>query len=350
MAIRGAAAGKVSLAVDFAGQVAGRAHAALARAPARRFSIGGAQFDILTSPLGHEQLSRAFLQGGRGQVREGVHSIFVWDGTDPRVGPPHRPWGETGHEPLGVVAAYSDSRIRCAFDIHTSSLIVHDRERHCSYTWYPDIASLPAWAKASPFRIPLSWLLNRHEMQMVHGAAVAIDGSAVLLAGAGGSGKSTTALACALAGMGYLGDDYCAVDPQRRTVHMIYRTAKAFPRTLGMLPRLNRLVVNADRITEEKGVIFFEADDLNLIHSAGLAAILLPRISIDGRTAVTPASRADAMRALLPSTVGGLMGGTGFTPKALLKLVHDIPVFTMDLGTDLAAVIDAVSSVIERWR
>lgn len=315
-----------------------------------RFSIGDAHFDILTSALGHEELSRAFLHADQGQHRGKPHSISVWDGTDPRVGPPCRPWGETGHEPLGVVAAYSDSRVRCAFDVHTSSLIVFDRDRHCSYTWYPDIASLPAWAKASPFRIPLSWLLNQREMQMVHGAAVSIDGSAVLLAGAGGSGKSTTALACALAGMGYLGDDYCAVDPQQRTVHMIYRTAKVLSRTLEMLPRLNRLVVNADKITEEKGVIFFEADDLSLVHSANLAAILLPRISIDGRTALTPASRADAMHALLPSTVGGLMGGTEFTPRALLKLVRDVPVFTIDLGTDLAAVIDTVASAIERGR
>lgn len=276
--------------------------------------------------------------------------MFAWDGTGATAGPPCRPWGETGHEPLGVVADYSDERIRCAFDVHTSSLIVFDRERRCSYTWYPDIASLPTWAKASPFRIPLSWLLNQHGIQMVHGAAVSIGGSAVLLAGAGGAGKSTTALACALAGMGYLGDDYCAVDPERRTVHMVYRTAKALPGTLGMLPRLNQWVVNADKIAEEKGIIFFAADDLALVHSADLTAILLPRLSNDGRTHVAAAARADAMRALLPSTIGGLMGGTDFTPKALLKLVQDVPAYTIGLGTDLAAIIDAVSSTIERSR
>lgn len=350
MAVRAAAAGAVSLAVDFANQVADRAGAALARAASMRFSIGDAHFDILTSALGHEELSRAFLQADQGQHRGKPHSISVWDGTDPRVGPPCRPWGETGHEPLGVVAAYSDSRVRCAFDVHTSSLIVFDRDRHCSYTWYPDIASLPAWAKASPFRIPLSWLLNQCDMQMVHGAAVSIDGSAVLLAGAGGSGKSTTALACALAGMGYLGDDYCAVDPARSTVHMVYRTAKALPGTLKMLPSLNQWVVNADKIAAEKGVIFLDAADLDLVHSARLTAILLPRVATDGETRVTAASRAEAMRALLPSTIGGLMGGTDYTPKALLNLVQGVPAFTIDLGSDLAAVIDAVSSAIGQAR
>lgn len=350
MAVRAAAAGAVSLAVDFANRVADRASTALARASSTRFSIGDVDLEIVASALGHQQLDRAFLRVEHGKHGGKPHAISVWDGTDPRIGPPCRPWGETGHEPLGVVSAYSDSRVRCAFDVHTSSLIVFDRVQHCSYTWYPDIASLPAWAKASPFRISLSWLLNQHGMQMVHGAAVSVDGSAVLLAGAGGSGKSTTALACALAGMGYLGDDYCAVDPARQTVHMVYRTAKALPATLHMLPRLNRWVVNADKIAAEKGVIFFDAADINLVHSAKLAAILLPCVSTDGQTRITTASRADAMRALLPSTIGGLMGGTEYTPKALLKLVQQVPAFTIDLGTDLAAVVDAISSAIGKAR
>lgn len=337
----------MSLAADFADRMADRARLALAQAPARRFSIGEARFDILASAATHEQLSRAFPKPDAAAQSAGSHAMSVWDGTDPQRGPPDRPWGDTSHEPLGVVAAYSDSRVRCAFDVHTSSLIVYDRERRRSYTWYPDIASLPAWAKASPFRVPLSWLLNQSALQMVHGAAVSIAGRAVLLAGAGGSGKSTTALACALAGMGYLGDDYCAVDPERKTVHMVYRTAKAFPHTLRMLPGLARWVVNADKIAEEKGVIFLDPADLDLVHTAALTAILLPRISTDGRTQVAPASRADAMRALLPSTVGGLMGGTEFTPKALLKLVQDVPAFAIELGSDLAAITDAVSSTIE---
>jgi hypothetical protein len=274
--------------------------------------------------------------------------MSVWDGTDPQVAPPYRPWGDTGHEPLGVVADYSDSRVRCAFDVHTSSLIVYDREAHRSYTWYPDIAGLPIWAKASPFRIPLSWLLNQFGKQMVHGAAVSIGGRAALLAGAGGSGKSTTALACALAEMGFLGDDYCAIDPDCGTVHMVYRTAKALSSTLQMLPRLKQWVVNVDKIGKEKAIIFFDSADLDLVHTADVVAILLCRVSADGRTRIVAASRTDAMRALLPSTIGGLMGGTEFTPRALLRLVQEFPAFTIDLGTDIGGVTEAVSSAIQR--
>lgn len=347
MAVCAAAAGVVSAAADFADKVAERAQAVLGEAPAMYFSIGAARFAVRASARDHAHLSRALPPAEANGHNGADHAISVWDGCNAGVAPPERPWGDTAHEPLGVVAAYSDDRIRCAFDIHTSSLIVYDRERRRSYAWYPDIAALPAWAKASPFRIPLSWLLNEAGLQMVHGAAVARDGRAVLLAGGGGAGKSTTALACALAGMGYLGDDYCAIDPQLVSAHMVYRTAKALPGTLKMLPRLDRHVVNADKITEEKGVIFFESTDLNLVRSAGLCAILLPRVSTEVSTRVVPTTRADAMRALLPSTIGGLMGGTEFTPKALMKLVRELPAFTLELGTDLDSVIGAIDSIIE---
>jgi len=339
----------VSPAVSFARQVADRAETALPQASSRRFSIGDVGFEVVASSTGQRHLSRAFWPFESGAAEPSLsHSILAWDGTDASIGPPPRPWGESGHEPLGIVAAYSDSRVRCALDIHTSTLILHDREQHRSFTWYPAIADLPTWAKASPFRIPLSWLLNEHGMQMVHGAAVSLNGRAVLLAGPGGSGKSTTALACAFAGMGYLGDDYCAVEPEKRTVHMVYRTAKALRATVRMLPVLEDKIVNPDKVAEEKGIMFFDADDVALVHSADLGAILLPRISSDGRSRLQSASRRDAMHALLPSTVGGLMGGTDFTAKALLRLVQNVPAFTMELGTDLEGVKDAVSSVLER--
>src|SRR5262249_43157012 len=160
---------------------------------------------------------------------------------------------------------------------------------------------LPAWAKASPFRIALSWLLNRNGMQMVHGAAVSVGNKAALLAGAGGAGKSTTALACALAGMGYLGDDYCAVEPSSRKVHMVYRTAKVLSPTVAMLPALRHWLANRDRIGLEKGVMFLKTGDVQLVRSATLSAIMLPHLSSEGRTHIFPASPADAIRAILPS-------------------------------------------------
>ena len=83
--------------------------------------------------------------------------------------------------------------------------------------WARDAEALPRWETAAPLRTLLRWAL-RSGLHLVHAAAVVGARGAALLAGASGAGKSTTALAAAQAGLGYVGDDYCAVelgDPPR---------------------------------------------------------------------------------------------------------------------------------------
>jgi hypothetical protein len=260
--------------------------------------------------------------------------------------PPKAPWTATAPEPLGFVASHSDENLRCAIDIHTDSLLISDFAVGRSYTWYPRIDALPAWAKASPFRIPLSWLCNRHNMQIVHGAAVGIDGRAVLLVGDGGSGKSTTALACALAGFQYLGDDYCAVEPSQGRVHMVYRTAKLFETSLDLLPSMTERVENRHLMQQEKGVSFLDPSHVAFSPTATLSAILLPRVGNVSGPVVYPATRQDVVKAVLPSTIGGLMGGTRVTPRMIMELVRSLPAYHLVLGPDLRAVVDLVAEKV----
>ena len=329
----------------FANAVATRALSALSRRPTRTetFSIGPVGFQ-LTAPAGppNDWMGRAFASGA-GVADTAPHRLTVWDGTAAEDVPPRPPWDEAALGPLGVVASHSSDSVRCAVDIYTDSLIVSDFAQGCSHTWYPDISALPPWAKASPFRIPLSWLCNRRRLQIVHGAAVGLGGRAVLLVGDGGSGKSTTALACALAGFDYLGDDYCAVEPEARKVHMVYRTAKLFKGSLDLLPSMSDRVENRDRIDVEKGVAFLEPDHVKLARSAELSAILLPRVGDPGLPIISPATHEDAIKAVLPSTIGGLMGGTSVTPRLIMELVRSVPAFHLALRPDITAVVDAVA-------
>jgi hypothetical protein len=330
----------------FADDVARRASSALS--PETRsevFSIGAVAFELVASRAPDAWLGGAFPRMTQHPGdKVAPHRLSVWDGTDAASAPPDRPWGPSAHEPLGVVAAFSNDNVRCAFDLHTSSLIVYNYLRNSYYCWFPRIAELPAWAKASPFRVALSWLCNLHGVQIVHGAAVAVDGKAVLLAGSGGSGKSTTALACAISGMSYLGDDYCAVEPAAGKVHMVYRTAKVLGSTLAMLPSLAPWLVNGDRLGVEKGVMFLDSSQVALARSAQLSAILLPRLGRGARARLTPATRNEALAAVLPSTIGGLMGGTSATPRAIMQLVRSAPAFHLELGADLESVVGVVAS------
>src|SRR5262249_49065941 len=71
-----------------------------------------------------------------------------------------------------------------------------------------------------------AWLAGRG-LQVLHAAAVAFAGRGVLLVGPGGAGKTTAALACALAGGDFLGDDLCAVEAGGiPRVHSLFGTVK----------------------------------------------------------------------------------------------------------------------------
>ncbi|HWA44638.1 MAG TPA: hypothetical protein VHA10_15585 [Hypericibacter adhaerens] len=335
----------------FAEAVAVRCEAALGQRKIRSdsYRIGSLTFR-LTAPAdaGGRWIGSAFLPAETDSIAASGYRLQVWDGIAAETAPPARPWGPMAHEPLGLIEGFCDEAVRCAFDIHTSSLTVHHAANNAGYLWYPELAALPAWAQASPFRIPLSWFANRHGQQIVHAAAVAVDGRAALIAGGGGAGKSTTALACALSGMSYLGDDYCVIEPAARKVHMLYQSAKLLRSSLDMLPAVRPWLANADRVEREKGVMFLDPSRLPLTPSAEVAAILLPRVTGAARTTLRKGSSRDALHAILPSTIGGLMGGTAATPRLLMALAASAPVYHIDLGSEIASVPDTVASVLER--
>lgn len=351
MAIRDSDSEIITEAEAFAEAVSERAAARLARSGICRgtLSIGGLGFELF-EPISNEdrRLSRAFLSWTP-QLQEvkpsPLHRLTVWDGTSRDVAPPKLPWSYTYKGPsLGVVGAYSNHAMRCAFDAETNSIVIYDTVKNTSHTWFPSIAELPAIATTSPFRIALSWHCSLNGLQFVHGAAVAIGDRAVLLAGAAGSGKSTTALACALDGLGYLADDYCAVEPGAGKIHMVYRTAKVSRSTLAMLPAVEPWITNRGERGTDKDVIFLDPGIVRLVHSAELVAILLPRVGTERTTKISPATRIEAVRAILPSTIMQLMGGTPKTPELILKLAQSVPAFHLSLGTDLAALTGAIAS------
>ena len=353
MAGSGAAQGIIETKA-FAAAVARRASCALAKVGSRCevFGIGGLRFQLVgpSEDRGH-WLGRAFPrtapEPGDRSSPASLHQLLVWDGTAEDELPPNPPWAPADQTQFGLIGGFSDQPIRCAFDTGTNSLSVYNFADDVSYTWFPSIAALSTWVTAIPFRTVLSWHCNLHGMQLVHGAAVALGGKAVLLAGQGGAGKTTTVLASALAGLGYIGDDYCAVEPDKALIHMVYRTAKTWRPTLDFLPALEPLIVNPHELPDKKGIMFFEDDDLTLVRSAQLAAILLPRFGTERGTKALPATHADAIRAILPSTILGLLGGTSATPRLIMQLAHSVPVFHLELGTDIEAVPDAIAQLLE---
>lgn len=197
-------------------------------------------------------------------------------------------------------------------------------------TSYPMATALASWAVASGL-----W--------PVHAAAVAFDGRGVLLVGDSGAGKSTSALACALAGAELLGDDLCIVDPTRRVVHSWYGTVKVHSDSaaiLGISPSA-RLGINP----MGKSVIAVrDLPAVEMVSSAPLHAIVVLR-SPDPTADRRVPNAAQAVTALRPTALP-VPGGLGPWLRDAATIVGTVPTVELPLLPsldDMVAAIDDVS-------
>ena len=126
----------------------------------------------------------------------------------------------------GHVRGYNEGTIRTALgaNIHTLSML--DKDRDLGFYWLHQACPLPPYERAAPLRAIFHWWFQDRGFHVLHAGAAGTDGGAVLLAGKGGAGKSTAALACLGAGLSYLGDDHCLVKQnQDPCVYSLYNSA-----------------------------------------------------------------------------------------------------------------------------
>jgi hypothetical protein len=214
-----------------------------------------------------------------------------------------------------------------------------------------DESPLPYWEAGSPFRNILHAWLSAEGIQFIHGGAVGDSGGGVLLAGRGGSGKSTTTLRCLEAGMVYAGDDYCAVDVRSPLhLHSIYNTAKLLPQDVDRFPKLRPRVWNPQSLLKNSPdkAVFFLADAAPELMSLGfpLRAILAPRVTGGAETYLTPCGPAAALAAIAPSTVGQLQCAGQPDMDRIAAIVSGLPAYTLHLGSDISRVADVVRSAL----
>jgi hypothetical protein len=83
-----------------------------------------------------------------------------------------------------------------------------------------------------------------------------------------------------------------------------------------------------------------------LIDGFPLRALLLAVVTGETETRVRPASAAASLAALAPTTVFQLPGDGAEAFARLGALVRNIPSHRLELGTDLAAIPDAIAGVL----
>ena len=259
-------------------------------------------------------------------------TIYAWDGE--MVSPA---WTEADYGPRGLICGFNTERFVTAFDHGTGALNLFDRESGTAIFWTRRAHRLPAHETAAPFRTIFGWWMEGTDRALIHGAAVATENGGILLAGAGGSGKSTTALLCLAAGWKFLGDDYCAIrdgDPPR--LFSLYRSAKVSHEWLRQIPAIDMISETPSLAHQDKQLLFLKKSISNqLAPSAPCRACLLPTIVGGPATEITAATNGEALRALAPASIFQSAVSGSPTVELLSSVIRKVPVGRLHLGSKL---------------
>ncbi len=253
--------------------------------------------------------------------------------------------------PRKEIKAYDGDRIRTNFHIGPNILSVLDRQQNLACYWIEDAKNIPYWEKGSPLQTILNWWTSDRQHQYVHAGAVGTDDGGVLLAGKGGSGKSSTALACIDSPLLYASDDYCLVstDPQPY-IYSLYNTAKLIgQKDLERFPRLAPLVNNLDRLELEKAMLFlYQHYPEKIVIGFPIKAVLIPQVTGKLDTYLQPTTAGAALKALAPSTIFQLAGSGQTAFKLMSSLVKQVPCYALALGTDMTQIPDVIQGLLSQ--
>lgn len=278
-------------------------------------------------------------------------TLAVVNGTGPAGAVPP-PWNlphtsPRHHERLHVDAGRG---LRAFYDHDRRFWAICDALTRRGLFWIADPQELPFWEEAAPFKAIFNWFLAGTRATLLHAGVVAHDGRGVLLAGPGGSGKSTTVMKAVAAGLGTCGDDLVVVDDSAGawTGHALYDAAKFFPaEPAGRVPDL--FTNAAARPCGDKLLVrYSDVAPGRLVRSVPLAALMHCVIAGQATTTITPLAPGGMLRAVGPPTAFLLRGAESETLRKAAALVRSVPSFTLALGTNPTEAVDTLRGWIER--
>jgi hypothetical protein len=290
-------------------------------------------------------------------------SIFAWDSATtgcelPFILANHvqllkRDWGAY-LDSRGGISHLSGDEINSTLHIGAAGAglsVYHSRLRQALF-WTEDATLIPYYEQGAPFRTIFNWMVNDGNHILVHAGAVGLPEGGVLLAGKGGSGKSTTALACLQAGLFFASDDYCLVALNGQPeVYCLYNTAKLIgSQDIERFPAIAENFEVRDQLDpKSKPMIFLHQHmPARVINRLPLKAILLPRITNGKHTSLRPANPAAALAAIAPSSIFQLPGAGKRTMAAISRLSQSLPCLWLEVGTDLREIPRVIKAFLQQ--
>lgn len=225
---------------------------------------------------------------------------------------------------------YSNNGKHILYNHESKILSGYDSQNKKAYYYIPSLDMLPFYEKAAPMRMIFHHFAQENEMILVHGAAIAIDGRGILMAGRGGSGKTTTAICAALGGFDYLGDDYVILDTESKVIYSLYSSSKIRWDSEKLLPELGALAINSKN--EDKGYFFMNEINDRAKKSIRLYVVVIPQIGGE-EPSYLRTSGINALRVLSSSTIFQMPGSGRSTLQSISKAIRNVPAYEMVLSS-----------------
>lgn len=301
-------------------------------------SLAGRTFTVAGSPEAQSWLVRPLRHLAAPAEREATLDIRIGSGTDPLVDALWDAAPDPERRGTSVVRPrllMGDGRSLIGGlwpDVGMLGLL--HRRRRTALLWIRDMDTIPAADAATLFRSVVAWWLTGSTFVVTHSAAVAGPGGAALLAGAGGSGKSSTATACFEAGLSFLGDDSVLCRPSDAEVVSLSGCASLFSGDMARHhPSLSRTGCGS---AGDDGKVFVDlasARPEQVTTSAPLRAVV--RLTIgDGEAGLEPASRSRVLTALAPSSLFNVPALDPGALAGMTSLIRRLDAYELTLSGD----------------
>ncbi|CBE70054.1 protein of unknown function [Candidatus Methylomirabilis oxygeniifera] len=280
-------------------------------------------------------------------------AIDLWDEQDSGIPcpvvPAHDHIGSTWDVGNGILTASADGRF-VGHGLRQSRTWLDRKAQHV-VGWTVSSKALSLYERGKPLLLLLSLWYHDRDMRVIHSGLVSRNGRGVLFPGMGGSGKSTSTLACLVGGFDYLGDDYTGLQVLADGSfigHSLYNSTWLEPDHMAHFPLLPPHAIRSSRPEENKCLVLLAPlFPKQLPRSVPIRVLAIPRIVDAHTTRCRPASKVDALLRLAPSSLLTLAPRPGVRDLQMLaRLVERVPSYWLELGRDLTEIPHRVDDLL----
>ena len=278
-------------------------------------------------------------------------TVCLWDSasTDTKMPPP--PWKIDDYVARGEIWGFNNERFNTVFQTDVSILNMLDSEQNLAIYWIRDFRHLRYYETASPLRTFLYWWMRKHDRQMVHAAAIGNSNAGVLIPGKGGSGKSTTSLACLHSGLFYVGDNYVLLSQESTPfAYSLYNSCTLQAANIRhRFPYLMTKISNPEKLDVEKALLFVHQHYHEFVTKRiPIKVILLPEVTSQHTTRVRRVSPAKTLISLAPSSLFYLPNAGQDDFQRMACLVKQVPSYVLELGADISKIPDVILELLSK--